>query len=75
MNDNKSVLSSPSTPETERVPKEGRMPRVTDTLITDDATSDPVFHTEALANAVVDNEAGTKPDEELGGIVPLEHKR
>lgn len=71
--DSQHVLSNQSTPETRRVPENGLMPRVTDTLITDDSGSDPEYHAEALANAVVDNEAGAVP-EDRGGIVPLKRK-
>lgn len=67
-------VSPSSTPETERVPEKGSMPRVSDTLIKAPETPDADYHAEALANAVVDNEAGTRPDSEIGGIVPLKRK-
>lgn len=72
---NKHILSRSSTPETERVPKDGSTPRVSDTLVNVTGAPDADYHAEALANAVVDNEAGTKPDEEIGGIVPLKRKK
>lgn len=70
----KQVLSDKTTPEAERVPKNGSLPRVSDTLISDSAGPDADYHAEALANAVVDNEAGTMPDSEIGGIVPLNRR-
>ena len=73
-NGDKRVISRSTTPETERVPEEGEMPRASDTLVNVTGAPDADYHAEALANAVVDNEAGTKPDEEIGGIVPLKRK-
>ncbi len=73
--DNKRVLSRSTTPETERVPEQGSTPRVSDTLINVSGAPDADYHAEALANAVVDNEAGNKPDAEIGGIVPLRRKQ
>lgn len=73
--ENKRVLSRSSTPENKRVPKNGLLPRVSDTLVNITGAPDADYHPEALANAVVDNEAGTMPDSEIGGIVPLKRKR
>ena len=70
----KRVVSRATTPETERVPCDDLTPRVNDTLIKRQGSLDPEYHAEALANAVVDNEAGSVPDEEIGGITPLKEK-
>lgn len=70
----KQVLSDKTAPEADRIPKSGLMPRVSDTLISDTGGPDADYHAEALANAVVDNEAGTMPDSKIGGIVPLKRK-
>ncbi len=71
----KQVVSHATTPETERVPRDNLTPRANDTLIKREGSVDPEYHAEALANAIVDNEAGSVPDEELGGITPLKKKR
>ena len=69
------VLSRKSTEESKRVPEHGETPRVSDTLVNVSGAPDADYHPEALANAVTDNEAGTKPDEEIGGITPLKRKK
>ena len=69
------VLSRNSTPENERTPENGSTPRVSDTLVNVTGAPDADYHPEAMANAVVDNEAGTVPDDEIGGIVPLKRNK
>lgn len=68
------VLSRTSTPEAERVPEHGETPRVSDTLVNVTGAPDADYHPEALANAVADSEAGSMPDDEIGGITPLKSK-
>ncbi|GHD13928.1 hypothetical protein ACFOEZ_18035 [Tianweitania populi] len=74
-NERPSILSRKSASETERTPAHGDMPRVSDTLVNMTGAPDADYHPEALANAVADNEAGTIPDDEIGGIEPLERKK
>ncbi|MBS9720253.1 hypothetical protein JYU29_06080 [Tianweitania sp. BSSL-BM11] len=69
------VLSRKSTPESDRVPANGDTPKVSDTLVNVTGAPDADYHPEALANAVADNEAGTMPDDEIGGITPLKPKK
>jgi hypothetical protein len=68
------VLSRKSTPESERVSEHGDTPKVSDTLVNVSGGPDADYHPEALANAVADNEAGSMPDDEIGGITPLKSK-
>jgi hypothetical protein len=68
------VLSRNSAPEQERTPEDGVAPRVSDTLVNVTGAPDADYHPEAMANAVVDNEAGSVPDSEIGGIVPLKRR-
>ncbi len=65
------VFSRQSDEESDRVPKKGGTPRVSDTLVGDKGSPDPDYHPEAQANALTDTEAGAMPDDEMGGIVPL----
>jgi hypothetical protein len=68
------VLSRKSSSESERTPKDAKAPRVSDTLLNVTDAPDADYHTEALANAVADSEAGVMPDSEQGGITPLKRK-
>ena len=71
----KHTLSRGLSPEKERVPPEGETPRVSDTLVNTTGAPDADYHSEALANAVVDSEAGAMPESDEGGITPLKPKR
>ena len=68
------VLSRNSAPEQERTPEHGVAPRVSDTLVNVTGAPDADYHPEAMANAVVDNEAGSVPERSEGGIVPLKRR-
>ena len=49
----------------------GAVPGMSDTSVRIGNAPDADYHTEALANAVVDSEAGAIPDNDEGGITPL----
>lgn len=68
------VFSRNSDEESDRVPKNGGTPRVSDTLVGGKGAPDPDYHPEAQANALTDTEAGAMPDDEQGGIVPLKRR-
>ncbi|WP_062016962.1 hypothetical protein [Aureimonas sp. AU4] len=68
------LFSRNSAAEKDRVPENAGTPRVSDTLVGTDASPDPDYHPEALANAVTDSEAGAIPDSDEGGIVPLKRR-
>ncbi|WAJ27408.1 hypothetical protein [Antarcticirhabdus aurantiaca] len=69
------VFSRNSAAEKLRVPKDGLTPRVSDTLVGAPGSPDPDYHPEAQANALTDTEAGTIPDNDEGGIVPLKRRQ
>ena len=70
----KHVFSTNSADEKDRLPKQGGMPRVSDTLVGAKDSPDPDYHPEAQANALTDTEAGAIPDNEMGGITPLKRR-
>jgi len=70
----KTVFSRNSDDESDRVPKTGDTPRVSDTLVGAKGSPDPDYHPEAQANALTDTEAGAMPDDEMGGITPLKRR-
>ena len=47
---------------------------MSDTSVTIGSAPDADYHTEAMANAVVDSEAGAMPDNDEGGITPLKSR-
>jgi hypothetical protein len=50
------------------VPEHGITPRVSDTLVNVTEAPDADYHSEALADAVADNEAGTMPEDEFTSL-------
>jgi len=68
------VFSRHSADEADRVPPSGETPRVSDTLVGAKDSPDPDYHADAQANALTDTEAGTIPDNDEGGIVPLKRR-
>jgi len=62
---NNPVVSRAGDASADRVPVEGTMSRVSDTLVGRPGNADPVHHPEAAAGADADTEAGA--DQDLGG--------
>jgi hypothetical protein len=77
MNDEKVSTRYKSVVPTRTTPSEGQiMPPVSDTSLNVTGAPDADYHPVALANAIVDSEAGPipDPDNDMGGIVPLKRK-
>ncbi len=73
---NPPVTSDNSAPEKNKIVDGQEMPPVSDTSLNVTGAPDADYHPVAMANAVVDSEAGAipDPDNDMGGIVPLKRK-
>ena len=66
---------TPAEPEVNKPVPGQIMPPVSDTKVNVTKAPDADYHPVALANAMVDSEAGAMPsDDDQGGIVPLKRK-
>lgn len=75
-NQNPPVTSNKPAPEKNKTVDGQVMPPVSDTGLNVTGAPDADYHPVAMANAVVDSEAGAipDPDNDMGGIVPLKRK-